>query len=176
VIRTLTSLATVLAIGACESFDAAAYDPQSRPPPLTISVSSQCLPEGLFIAQPSPDAPTPTARCAPQYPMRAMEAGLTGSCISLFTISADGSVATPTTTCNVGNATRAEWRTYGKAVFEAAAQGAVARYTFAPEDGAKWQGQRFGIRTIFAFADEPLPEPPSLPVDVVEVLTPNPAS
>jgi hypothetical protein len=168
-IRTRIIFAAAVALGACETTNVAAYDPQSRPPPAAITVDTQCLRSGSFIEEMSDQFPTPSLRCAPRYPMRAQEAGLTASCLTVFTVSSEGAVQNPVSTCAVGEATRDDWRAYGKAVFEAAARGAIARYAFAPDASAAWQGQSFAVRTKFLLEDAPIPDDPRLPVNVVEI-------
>jgi len=175
-IRPLTFLAAVVASSGCATTEYAAYDPQSRPPPLTIDVTSKCLPEHAYHILQNDHVPTPVTRCAPRYPTRALEAGLTGSCVSHFTLSPAGAVLAPATTCIVGEATKPEWRAYGTAVFEAAARSAITRYMFAPEDSATWQGQRFAVRTKFLLADAPIPDDPPVPIDVVEIAPSRPKS
>lgn len=181
-IRTLIIALGALSLAGCETTDQstfAAYDPQAGSPPTVTAIATHAACEKQFRTSALSDGPVQPIvieRCAPRYPRAALDAELTASCVTYVRLHADGSTGVDSTLCNVGGATKPNWRAYGEAVFANAATAAINQYRFDPASVAGLDTQRFAIRTLFVIADFDSPPAPALPVDVVELLQTVPRS
>lgn len=182
-IRTLIIMAAAASVLGCETTQPVSsvdYQLAIKPPVLNADAPpARCgNPFGYQLGAPVAGYPNPIERCIPRWPDAGMAAGITGACLTVFTLQPNGRPNVQTTTCNVGDARTPAWRAYAENAYAQSASDAIARYAFHPEDAATWSETRFAVRTLFLFVDEPnnTPLSPTLPVDVVEIPVASPTS